>query len=438
MSGLRSIGRTTSRDSANRVRPKVGWLLVALGSLVLGCQPGPSTEDAAHESNLPGSRALASPAASGAMAVNLARHGDAVTLTWLEPSVDASRHTLHLSELLLSGLETGWGPAEAIATRSDLVASWADIPGLGFTASGQRWASWPQQGEKGTHATNVVLAQQTAAQPGWAEIGILHDDTSATEHGFASFALRTDGGTQVFWLDGRAMATGGDMQLRTAVIHRDTGIEVPAAGQLLDPRVCECCSTDAAMASAGPIVVYRDRSDDEIRDISVVRAMGDGGWSDPVEVARDGWQIHGCPVNGPAIAAEGDRVAVAWFSAAEEQPSVKVALSDDGGAQFEAPRVVSQDMALGRVDVEIGHQGQAFVSWVEKSGADAQIRWRSVASGGLGPVQTLAQSSIQRTAGTPKMVRLGQNLVFAWLDLEDPPQLRTSLVPLSREATSMD
>ena len=32
-------------------------------------------------------------------------------------------------------------------------------------------------------------------------------------------------------------------------------------------------------------------------------------------VYNDGWKIAACPVNGPAVAANGKRVALAWFTA---------------------------------------------------------------------------------------------------------------------------
>jgi len=64
----------------------------------------------------------------------------------------------------------------------------------------------------------------------------------------------------------------------------------------------------------GPIVAYRDRSDTEIRDIYVSRSVG-SNWSQPVAVHRDNWQIAACPVNGPALSADGTAVALAWFTA---------------------------------------------------------------------------------------------------------------------------
>ena len=55
------------------------------------------------------------------------------------------------------------------------------------------------------------------------------------------------------------------------------------------------------MTADGPVVVYRDRSEQEIRDISIVR-LHDGKWSQPSSVFEDNWKINGCPVNGLSFA----------------------------------------------------------------------------------------------------------------------------------------
>jgi len=65
-----------------------------------------------------------------------------------------------------------------------------------------------------------------------------------------------------------------------------------------------------------------------------VRRHVDGAWANPVATGAEGWEIEGCPVNGPAIAAAGDRVAVAWFTAAGDTPRVRFASSTDGAASF--------------------------------------------------------------------------------------------------------
>jgi sorbitol-specific phosphotransferase system component IIA len=74
--------------------------------------------------------------------------------------------------------------------------------------------------------------------------------------------------------------------------------------------VCECCQTLAAVTSEGVIIAYRDRSPSEVRDIYYVRRQN-GAWSALQAIHEDGWEITACSVNGPSVAADGSRVALA-------------------------------------------------------------------------------------------------------------------------------
>ena len=80
------------------------------------------------------------------------------------------------------------------------------------------------------------------------------------------------------------------MTLRSATISTAGVIKE----QVIDERVCECCQTDVAIASSGPVVVYRNRTESEIRDIYVVSGKDDGR-TEPFAIAEDNWEIHGCP-----------------------------------------------------------------------------------------------------------------------------------------------
>ncbi|MEL6716455.1 MAG: hypothetical protein AAFP86_21930, partial [Planctomycetota bacterium] len=57
-------------------------------------------------------------------------------------------------------------------------------------------------------------------------------------------------------------------------------------------------------------------------------------------------------VNGPAVAAEGDLVAVAWYvQLSEGQPAVRVAFSRDAGLSFGAPRTLFEGRTRGQVEL---------------------------------------------------------------------------------------
>jgi len=162
--------------------------------------------------------------------------------------------------------------------------------------------------------------------------------------------------------------------------------------------------------------------------MSVVRFAG-GRWSTPRTLANDRWQINGCPVNGPAVAAAGSNVAVAWFTAPEEKARVAVAFSTDSGASFGAPIVVDDGRPLGRVDVVLREPAIALVSWLAQGAAGTTLQVREVRrDGSRGDAVTVAESSDARSSGFPRMVAAGTEVVMAWRDPADPPKVRTAVL----------
>jgi hypothetical protein len=196
---------------------------------------------------------------------------------------------------------------------------------------------------------------------------------------------------------------------------------------LLDGRVCECCTTSATPTPDGMAVVYRDRSEEEVRDISIVR-MKNGRWSEPQPLSKDGWEINGCPVNGPAISSAGQNVVVAWFTAAHNQPRVYVALSADGGVTFGPQILVGDGNPLGRVDIIALPSGNAFVSWVERTQGGAEVRARVVRpDGSKAPAVVVAETS----SGVPRMKMSGDEVVIAWTDSLNTRKVRAAILRMT-------
>jgi hypothetical protein len=186
------------------------------------------------------------------------------------------------------------------------------------------------------------------------------------------------------------------------------------------------------MTADGPIVVYRDRSPDEIRDIYVTRKVG-GAWTAGAPVHSDSWKIAACPVNGPSVAAAGRRVAVAWFTAANDSPRVKLAFSDDGGAKFDGPIRVDGGNPAGRVDVAMLPDGSAFVTWIERTGGDtAAVQSRRVPRDGkIGAAATIGSSSAARASGFPQIAVTGSDVFFAWTVPGQTSAIRVAKAPHS-------
>ena len=358
-----------------------------------------------------------------------------VYLSWLERKAD-STVALHLA--VREG--TQWSTPSTVTARSDLFVNWADFPSVFVAPSGRVVMHWLQKRPGGKYSYDVITRQSTDAGATWSEPRVLHDDNIAAEHGFVSFFAADGDSVEAVWLDGRATAGGGHgthdaprgaMQLGNARIGPDGGI---APTTLIDDRICDCCQTSAAMTSRGPVVVYRDRSPDEIRDIAILRRV-DGKWTQPTRVHADEWHIEGCPVNGPSVVADGERVAVAWFTGARDTARVNVAFSSDAGATFTAPVRVDDGNPVGRVDVEFAADGRALVTWLERVGDQgAEVRLRSVSpDGASSPAIMVASSAAARTSGFPRVVRNGDELIFAWTQPGDTARVRMAVAPVPRQ-----
>lgn len=376
---------------------------------------------------------VATPAGANSGEPFLSSTADGVYMSWLEASEEGG-HDLRFARF--DG--AAWGEAATVAHSERFFVNWADFPSVTPAPDGSLWAHWLQRGAEGGYDYGVRVAHSRDGGATWSEPWTPHDDASPTEHGFVS-VLPMDDGIGFVWLDGRRYAAGPDgspateeMTLRYRVMGLD-GVSGPET--LLDARVCDCCQTDAAMAASGPVVAYRNRSDAEIRDIYLAR-WADGAWTEGAPVHVDGWEIAGCPVNGPAVVASGDAVAVAWFTAAGDEARVKVAFSSDGGATFGEPTVVDGGNPAGRVDLLMVTGGSVLVSWLERTGGEAaEVRLREVyPDGRLTESVTVAGSDAGRASGFPRMAETPDgNVLLAWTDvIGDAPLVRVTKLEVER------
>jgi hypothetical protein len=357
---------------------------------------------------------LATPAAPGSSLPRLTRGDATVVLSWVEPADGG--HALRYATL--SG--TGWSAAHTVVTGSNWLVNWADFPSV-VPVTGSFWAAhWLVRHGDSAFAYDIMTSVSVDGGKAWHAPEMLNDDGTATEHGFVSlFPAKSSEPPQagVVWLDGRNTVAGGDgMTLRSATLDAAGRVHAPA---LVDDLVCDCCQTDVATAATGPVVAYRNRTADEIRDIYIARL--DDGWAAGRPVADDGWEIDGCPVNGPAIAAHEGHAAVAWYTGAGSRPRILVAFSEDSAANFAPPIEVADGPVMGRVDVVLLDDAAAAVSWLGNvrtdDGVRAEVRVRRIrADGSVGAVRTIARTGAGRPAGFPQMLRVGQLLLFAWTD----------------------
>lgn len=364
------------------------------------------------------------PSPSGAAQPDLiATAGGDLLLSWIEPAGEGH-------ELNFARWQDGqWSPPQTIASGDDWFVNWADTPHIAVTNDGALWAHWLQKSAAATYAYDVALVRSDDGGETWSQPVLVNSDGTPTEHGFVSLWPAGDSALGVAWLDGRETGGGhgthaGAMTLRAA--RFDAQLQRHDETRL-DAMTCDCCQTDIALTARGPLLAYRDRTEAEIRDIAVAR-LGTDGWSEGERVHADNWTMPACPVNGPAVDADGEDVVVGWYTAAGGTPAVKLARSTDAGDSFAAPVVLDEGMPVqGRVDVALA-DGAAWALWTREDDDGQSLQLARYTPDLLQQLQRIELAQLEgrgRGTGFAQLVAMGEGLRVVWTDVVDgKPQLR--------------
>jgi len=338
-------------------------------------------------------------------------------MSWLT-NIDSSNYSLQYAHY--NGKT--WNSPQTIASDSSWFVNWADFPSITTNSSGMIAAHWLNKKTGGPYSYDVNVSLTDSAKR-WSPPITPHDDGTASEHGFVSIVPWNGNSFLMVWLDGRRTANRPDeayyditkaMTLRGAIITAEGKIRNRF---LIDDAVCDCCQTSLTKTPTGAVVAYRNRTDDEVRDIYISRFDGDS-WSSPQAVHQDNWEIGACPVNGPKVLAHNSTVAVAWHTGATPTASAKVAISSNSGRTFDSPVTLNNKESIGRVDAAI-NGNKLFVSWMESGDKNAHLQLASINRTSK-KITTRTNSAVSesRKSGFPQMELLGNQLFFAWTNVD--------------------
>ncbi len=434
---LRAIARPPVAPTALSRRPMRNLsvrqhVLVGCGAATLALAAC-ATKDAAptaSSSSLGAVTEFTSPAPSGSNTPHLALDANGqVLLSWTQRRPDS---TVAIQMSTWNG--TAWDSVRTIADNRQFFVNWADFPAITALANGDLAAHWLEREGDKKYAYGVRVVRSTDGGRTWGAPITPHTDGLLAEHGFVSLWPEGDSDIGLVWLDGRKSAmpdSAREMTIRAASVSRTGALSREA---LLDARTCDCCQTGTTATRSGRILVYRDRSAEEIRDIAIVRQTATG-WTPTQKVHNDEWHYPGCPVNGPQAAAVGDTVVVAWFTGARDTAKVNIARSVDGGATFGPPLRVDDGDPIGRVDVVLDDDANPVVVWLEqRTPTEAEVLARRIVGNALGETRVLSRTSGARQSGFPRLVRHGNDVVAAWTSV-NPLQVHLARFSLSQNST---
>ena len=350
-------------------------------------------------------------------------------ISWTEQVLDSNF-------LYVTKLEGGsWSNKKLITKGTDWFVNWADFPSISYNnLSNSIFSFHLQKSSEETFSYDVnyhINSKET-----WKDMNKIHDDNTFSEHGFVSSIPYKDG-FMVSWLDGRNTYGVGDhghakgaMTIRSAVLDFNGNI---VSQNVIDEMVCEGCQTSMAISGDIPIVVYRDRSEGEIRDIYYSRYI-DSNWTEPHPIHNDGWEINGCPVNGPNVDSYGDNVVVSWFSASNGRPKVNLKFSTDNGRTFGDKILIDEvdNSPLGRVDIELISETEAMISWLSTVDGKGKLLIRKIKTNGeIGLIKVVDEISTERSTGFPQIEKFNDDVYISWTDNSElGKKVRVTKIPL--------
>ena len=260
---------------------------------------------------------------------------------------------------------------------------------LHVAADGTVYVSWLGKGGEGAAAK---AAMQSAAAKSEASSPAKPASGSHSMHGStgAWIARSEDGG--VTWAD---------------PVRVDMG------------EACPCCRTSVVSAKNGTIfMAWRHVYPGNVRDVVVAQSSDQGAtWSDPVKVHADNWVFDACPHAGPAMSIDDKGVLhVTWWTGKEGIAGVYYAQSTDGAKSFKEPVAmgVAQFSRPAHVQLALASNGRVIVAWDDGTKQVPEVVTRVSNDGGATFGEPAIVSAQGRAATFPVLSVAGDSVAIAW------------------------
>jgi hypothetical protein len=400
-------------------------ILNAFASVILSCFVSGCHSNRSESLTGRTLREIASPAASGSFSPRVTSRSDgSVILSWLEPQGDAAA-ALRFSVWR----DEAWSEPTTIAAEQPFSRHPSESPGVVALSDRNLIAYWSQKPPKEkppTQEVDVYFSVSTDRGVHWTSPTLANRPGTGEENSYPSAAPLDDKRAALIWLDGANWTQQKRVALMSRTVQSD-GSTTEAT--VIDPDSCTCCPTSLVRAGSGLVAAYRGHTPENVRDISLLRNV-DGRWSQPHVAHADNWHFAGCPVNGPHLDADPKRTVIAWFTGAEDQPAVKLAFSNDGGANFSIPMRVDEGNAVGRVQVVLSPGHSAFAFWLAHASGTTRLLMRSVHEDGVmeQPLEVTRGSEL----GYPHVARTVGGILVTWAEGGPVPRVHVGMVPFGQ------
>lgn len=382
---------------------KMKYLYIVIVILIYSCTTSQKEEKSSVED-------MHSPAGVNSEEPTFFETREGTGLTWLEKKDGGAAFKYAVYK------NSNWTEAKTLVSGEKVLANWADFPGI--QTNGDHWIAWFLQiNNPDFFAYDVMVMQSSDKGETWTEPQKLHSDSTLTEHGFIS-AVPANNGFRLIWLDGRlATEENPIFTLRTAHVDFKGSI---SSRTILDDNTCTCCQTSMLNTKDDEfIALYRDRTEEEIRDIAAINFNNSDDLANIQIIYADEWNIAGCPVNGPRSVVSGEELAVTWFTMGKDEVAkVQFVTSNDAGKSYSEPLQIDESN-LGRVDI-LAFDGAHYISYMDQSESGTEIKIAKVEDNKIIDTYAVAKVSSSRKTGFPRMALAenGTGIFVVYTDVE--------------------
>jgi hypothetical protein len=314
--------------------------------------------------------------------------------------------------------------------------------GSGPAAAPEVRVVWTVGSDQGTR---LVSARSMDAGHTFAAPAVVAGSDAPGNRGWESVTVDRDGRVLALWLDHRdtasdrpaadghqhaghqtgpsassAAAADGVARAQRSQLFV-AGLDGQRAASSVARGVCYCCKTSLVTGPDGAIyAAWRHVYAGNLRDIAFASSR-DGGatFTAPARVSEDGWQIDGCPENGPALAVDARRrVHVVWpaveRTAGRESLSLFYAMTTDGRAFTPRVRMPAAGAAY-HPQAAVTASGTLLVTWEEVIEGVRRVRVARAEAGGPGVRRFEGETASGVEPGVyPALAVTPTHAVLAW------------------------
>jgi hypothetical protein len=351
------------------------FFLIAVAVATLGCSSVRSS------GNLKQTVRVSADGAEAAESAVAALKDGTVLIAWVEhgPGKDAD---LFVRKYSAEGAPAG--ESLRVNTLAGQAAAWRGDPPVISEGPDAVYIGWTARTDAPGAAggTDFYISALRKATGAFDPPVKVNDDKLPVTHGMHSVAVDSGGRVYAAWLDERFLQSAPEQKhdsdmpsSNKPMQHAENNREVYFSisddhGKSFSPNrkiagdVCPCCKTALAAAPDGTVyLAWRQVVGDNFRHIAVAASNDRGANFDaPVIVSDDKWQIAGCPVSGAnLVAKENGVLEVLWYSAGQAGATgLYSAQSGDRGKTFSARALVAEGSVSGTPVMRTG--GRAWSS----------------------------------------------------------------------------